>query len=381
MPQARTLADLMKIRAANRAYLDSINSNYGTALGFKRRTGEPTATDDAAIIVFVPEKIHRKWLPASQLIEPELKTGNLKCPLDVVAGGKAGVEQEVPPSGTALAQRLRGWDERIWCGSQISASFGPIVRWGSLGVFVKRRSDGVCGFLTNDHVAIGADLFHPWSPGAPGFVAGTRKIGSRQQSVVEIAVDQWYGNFAVEPDAKVRVDAAFIRLDFQQLSADDIVLEPLMEGPLGASLPTGPLGDPLPIDLTKDLRDLKLIGRPVFQVGRTTGLRKGEIAAFGYEWKDQPGQRRYADLLIKGETTPLATGVEQTFPFSFKGDSGSGVFTIEQGVKRPVALLWGGFQEQLRGGDSQENWSYATALDRILTTFDLEILRDRADLP
>ena len=35
MPQARTLRQLMEIRAFNRDKLESINNNLGTALGYK----------------------------------------------------------------------------------------------------------------------------------------------------------------------------------------------------------------------------------------------------------------------------------------------------------------------------------------------------------
>ena len=63
-----------------------------------------------------------------------------------------------------------------------------------------------------------------------------------------------------------------------------------------------------------------------------------------------------------------------SIPFSYKGDSGTVVFTHEQGKQRPVALLWGGFQEQLRGGDSQENWSYATRIDKLLDEMELDVI-------
>ena len=53
MAEAKSLKDLMRIRAHNRQFLDSINGTLGTALGFKKKTGEDISTQPA-IIVFVP---------------------------------------------------------------------------------------------------------------------------------------------------------------------------------------------------------------------------------------------------------------------------------------------------------------------------------------
>ena len=379
MAAAKSLADLMKIRALprNRKYLDSINGNLGTALGFKRRTGEGLS-EEPAIIVFVPEKIHRKWLPRSELIKERLSgPDGLSCPLDVVAGGKAAHEEPIPESGTALAQRLRGWDEKIWCGSQVSSMHGGNVAYGTLGAFVKRNSDGMLGFITNDHVAIGPTLWHPWAPGSPGFRAGTKLIGAKQESIIERPVTTWYGKFAEEPGnptTAVRVDCAFVSTS---LGEDDVQPKPLVEQPLKP----GPFGSVFHVDLEAEMTDPAkgIIGRDVYHVGRTTGLRKGSIAAFSYEWKDQPGQTRYADFLIEGETMPLATGLEISVPFSYKGDSGSILFTQLNNERRPIALLWGGYQEQLRGGESQENWSYATRLDKVLDQLGVTLVTDAAE--
>jgi hypothetical protein len=42
---------------------------------------------------------------------------------------------------------------------------------------------------------------------------------------------------------------------------------------------------------------------------------------------------------------------------------------------RPIALLWGGWQERLRKGREQENWTYAIDLGKVLKLMDLELLR------
>jgi hypothetical protein len=120
MAQATSLTELMRIRAHIRAYLESINDTLGTALGFKKVTGETISTEPA-IIVFVPMKINPKWIPGSQVIPQRLEgPDGLWCPLDVVEGGAAEVEEEVPRAESELAERLRGWDDKVWSGSQIA---------------------------------------------------------------------------------------------------------------------------------------------------------------------------------------------------------------------------------------------------------------------
>ena len=379
MGTAKSLADLMRIRALprNRRYLDSINGNLGTALGFKTRNGEQQSSEPA-IIVFVPEKINRKWIPARERIKYKM-TGpdGLTCPLDIVGGSKAVVEEKQAESGNALAQRLRGWDDKVWCGSQISSARGDRVTFGTLGAFVRRTTDGKQGLITNDHVVINETVWHPWAPGTPGFAAGTKFVGKRQSTIIEMPVQHWYGDFAREKGnetASVRVDCAFVSLEETQLTLSDIEAAPLVEG----VLQPGPFGRPFTVALHADMSvpATKVIGRQVYHVGRTTGIRKGFITAFAYEWRDQPGHTCYADFLLRGESVPMATGVEISLPSSYTGDSGTVLFALEDGEKRPLGLLWGGFQEQLRGGDTQENWSYATRIDKILDEFKLEIISD-----
>ena len=84
MPAATSLDDLLRIRAANRNLIDSVNANLGSALGFKRPTGGGI-TAQPAVLIFVPRKIDNRWLPASQRIPAVLQgPGGLTCPTDVV---------------------------------------------------------------------------------------------------------------------------------------------------------------------------------------------------------------------------------------------------------------------------------------------------------
>jgi len=347
MAEAKSLKDLMRIRAHNRQYLDSINGNLGTALGFKKKTGEDL-TFQPAIIVFVPLKINPKWIPNAQLIPKKLDGPNgLWCALDVVEGGKAEVESPVPDSPGELAERLRGWDDQVWSGSQISHwtdEANGRYSIGTLGAFARRRDDNSLGFLTNKHVGIeqGQKLFHP--------VPWGTHLGTTQQ-VVEYMEDQdWYGPFIDEPSTMIRVDCAFVGIE---PGFDEANINPNMMG-------VGGLGKVREISL----EDMSIIGQRVLRVGRTTGLRRGTVKAFGYEFADLENATGYTDLLIVGD---------DNIPFSTHGDSGSLIVT-DDFEHNPVGLLWGGWQEKLRTGYAQENWTWGIALSRVLDALDIDLI-------
>jgi hypothetical protein len=346
MAQAKSLNDLMRIRAHNRDFLESINGNLGTALGFKKPTGQPIS-DEPAIIVFVPQKINPKWLPDSQLIPKQLEGPGLICPLDVVEGGKSETEKEIPPAADELAERLRGWDDKVWAGSQISHwvdQSNGIYSVGTLGAFAKKQGGDQLGFLTNMHVGIepGQRLFHP--------VPWGTLIGITDQ-VIEFVEDQdWYGLSINEPMTFVRVDCAFVRLT-NNFKPDDINPQMMGVGKIGAVK-------------NISLDDMSIIGQKVLRVGRTTGLRRGKIVAFGYEFDDSKGNTTYTDLLIIGEND---------IPFSTHGDSGSLIVTDDQQLN-PIGLLWGGWLEKLRTGYAQENWTYGIALSRVLDALKIELV-------
>lgn len=349
MPEAQSLLDLMHIRAHNREFLDSINANLGTALGFKKRTGEPVS-DEPAVIVFVPRKINPKWIPESQLIPKTLELPDgMRCALDVVEGGKAETGKEIPPSFTELAERLRGWDDKVWSGSQIAHwtdQDSGHYSIGTLGAFARSRTNGAMGFLTNQHVGIqsGTRLFHP--------VPWGTHLGITERVIEYMPDQEWYGPYVDEPNTYVRVDCAFAQLS-SDFMLDDI--NPYMMG-------VGKLG----LSKSIALDDMNVIGQKVVRVGRTTGLRYGTIVAFGYEYHDAANETVYTDLLIVGN---------DGIPFSTHGDSGSLIVTDDEDLS-PIGLLWGGWQEKLRTGHVQENWTYGIALSRVLSALDIDLISE-----
>jgi len=345
MPQAKSLRDLMLIRAHNMEYLESINGNLGTALGFKKPTNR-RLTNIPAILVFVPQKINPKWIPKDQIIPKKLKgPDDLWCLLDVVEGGQAEEEEEFQESPSELAERLRGWDDQVWAGSQISYwenQRKQLYSVGTISAFVKEQGTNNYGLLTNQHVAnkVGQKLYHPVPWGT--HIATTRKV------IKFVEDEDWYG--IDESKTYVRVDCAFAEIEPSFTKAD---INTRLMG-------VGKLGPVKEISLD----DMSIIGKKVLRVGATSGITYGTVVAFGYEYSDEDNESIYTDLLIIGDNDK---------PFSIHGDSGSIIVTNNKS-HNPIGMLWGGWTERLRTGHAQENWSYATTFLRICNILEVSLI-------
>ena len=161
-----------------------------------------------------------------------------------------------------------------------------------------------------------------------------------------------------EPRAKYVLDSAFVEL---YVDIEDAEVEPRI--PLlddGGQIVYKELGDPLELDLDT----MGPVGQEVVGVGRTRSFQRGTITAFGYEYHDEGTSSRYTDYLIVGED-----GSE----FSDPGDSGKLIVTRDG--QRPVALLWGGWREQLRAGRGQENRTYAIDINLVLEKLRVELVK------
>lgn len=374
MPRAKTLRDLFRIRDANRDYLESINGHLGTALGFKRPTGGEVSKEPA-ILVFVPRKIESKWLPESQLIRKNLEgPDNLTCPLDVVEGGKyeetyllgfdpyfgdhplygwSSLVGDPPldPDQLVLREQLRGWTDRIRPGSQLAGfTADGDGYYGTLGCFARDRTSDTLGILTNQHVAdhLNNVLRFPVHEG--------RRVAIVDRAVEVLRDEQRLKGLVDEPAAFFRTDCAFAPL-LPTVGADEI--DPRLPLVKGGKLELQTLGEPLGLDFDT----MGPISRKVLGVGRTRSQQRGTIVACAYEWIDDD-ESHYTDYLIIGE--------DGTW-FSTYGDSGKLIVTEDD--FRPVALLWGGWQEKLRQGREQENWTYAIAIDLVTELLDIEIVR------
>ena len=266
----------------------------------------------------------------------------------MVEGGRAEAEKEVPPSDAELVERLRGWDDQVWAGSQVSHWVNQDqgrYSIGTLGAFARsRNSDHALGFLTNQHVGIQPRqrLYHP--------VPWGTHLGTTEQAIEYVPDHDWYGPLVDEANTFVRADCAFVRL------APTFNLEEVNPRLMGA----GQLGPVKEISLD----DMSIIGQKVLRVGRTTGRRFGTVVACGYEFVDEADITVYTDLLIVGD---------DDIPFSTHGDSGSLIVTHDARLN-PIGLLWGGWQEKLRTGHAQENWTYGIALTRVLDALEIDLV-------
>lgn len=346
--EAKNLKELLLIRQNNLERIEAVNLNLGSALGYKHTNG--IRTNHPAILVFVPDKIDSRLVPESQRVPKELEatigTETVYCYTDVVRGAKAtSVEEPSPlePDNTQVLEELRQGRIGLIGGVQLGA-FGESGGYvGTAGCAVVENRTGRVGLLTNQHVAgsIGRRMYHP----RPG-----QYLIGQTQMVIEYLTDQVHWDGIIdETDAYVRVDCAFI-------SIQDSVRELLKPG----LHQLGTLGQVLPIDL----ETMDIIGTEVNSIGRTRGIQSGVIAAYAYEFIDDEQLSVYTDLLIIGDQPGNA--------FSHYGDSGKLIVTKNE--QRPVALLWGGWQERLRKNYEQENWTYAIELSKVLKYLGLSLM-------
>ncbi len=344
MKKAKSLGDLLRIRAANAESIDRINENLGSAVGFK--TVSKKVTTEPAVIIFVPRKLPEALLPASQKVPRRLEgPDGLWCVTDVVVGKKAIDEPPAPPLSGAnqqVVEELQSGTVGIVGGIQLGGfESNGMAYVGTAACMVKRKVDGVLGLLTNQHVGgpSGRPIYHP-DP-------GRFRIGFTRASF-EYDPDEYYFNRLIdEENAYYRVDCAYVELSDQVASLAKPGVYKL-----------GPIGTPLPLKLNT----MGPLGRRVISVGRTRGIQRGTIIAFGYEWYDEE-ESVYTDHLIIGDHGE---------PFSDHGDSGKLIVT-DDGKHNAVALLWGGWFEKLRKGHGQENWTYAIDINKVLKKMEVEI--------
>lgn len=350
--EAKSLNDLLRIRAANREKIEAINGNLGTALGFKWTNNQKT--DHPCILIFVPQKI-ASWLVPDEEKAPEIleHPDGSWCLTDVVTGGKAESLEDIGPlselseENKVIVQDLKSGRIGLVGGIQLSF-YGDGVEdsahsfVGTAGIAVRHKEINRKGFLTNQHVADapGRRIYHPWH--------NYYRIGSTYNTKEFAADENWYNNVIDESFSYVRCDCGFVAVDEH--------LESHVSPGLHIIGNTGPL-----LRINPDTMDI--IGQKVISIGRTRGVQKGTVSAYAYEFRDDFFSI-YTDLLIIGE---------EGRAFSWKGDSGK-IIVTDDDEHRPVALLWGGWQEKLRKGREQEVWSYAIDLGKVLDSLNLELL-------
>eukprot|EP00250_Pteridium_aquilinum_P007631 c17305_g1_i1 orf=3-1949(-) len=362
-PQAATLLDVMTIRAFHSKRLRRVS--LGTAVGFRTRQG--LLTSIPAIIVFVAHKVHKAWLEEGQRLPIYLEgPGGVWCDVDVVEFAYYGVPAVTPKEQvyTELVEGLRGNDPCIGPGSQVASH----ETYGTLGAIVQSITGSrQVGFLTNRHVAVDLDypnqkMFHPLPPNVgPGVY-----LGAVERATSFITDDRWYTIFAsVNPETFVRADGAFIPFGD---SFDMCRVTTMVRG-------VGGMGEVAVIGLQAPIGSI--VGRQVVKVGRSSGLTKGRIMAYAFEYNDERGICFFTDFLIVGENRQA---------FDLEGDSGSLILTVEEGMQkpRPVGIIWGGTANRgrlkLQSGHAPENWTSGVDLGRLLECLQLELITSDAAL-
>jgi hypothetical protein len=349
--EARSLNDLLKIREANRDKIEAVNGNLGTALGYKWTNS--VRTDHPCVIIFVPQKALPWLVPDDQKAPEILETPEgLWCLTDVVTGGSAASldEIEVPPispENQMVVNDLKSGRVGLIGGIQLAFFEDGIQNQfhsgiGTAGIAVKHTHTHEIGFLTNQHVADapGRQIYHPWHH--------YFHIGTTMHTRTYEPDQDWYNGVVDETRSYVRCDCGFVAVANH--------LKDYVQPGLHAIGTTGDL-----LRISPDTMDI--IGQKVISVGRTRGVQRGTIVAFAYEFNDEY-YSIYTDLLIIGEDGNA---------FSWKGDSGK-IIVTDDAEHRPVALLWGGWQERLRKGREQEIWSYAIDLGKVLDLMNLDLL-------
>ena len=243
---------------------------------------------------------------------------------------------------------MRGWDEKVWCGSQIARPDPENVTdsiLATVGCFIRDKNTKRIGLLTNRHFAMedGTKVYHPYRWGL--------HLATTKRSIIDVNADEWYNLKTNEPDPYVGVDCAFVQIADTFPLSD---IEPELAG-------VGKLGELKEVNFD----DMSIIGQKVLKVGRATGLTKGTIIAFSYEYRDAPGETEYTDFSIVGENG---------YPFEGPGDSGS-IIVSDDNNHNPLGLLWGGEIRKIRTGHKQEYWTGANSLSRILSLLDVEIVK------
>lgn len=356
--EAKCLRDLLIIRQHNRDKIDAVNQNLGSALGYKYVDGK--RTNHPAIIIFVPDKIHIDFISPSQVVrktfhapDPQKKGCTIWCKVDVVRGGKAALEEKQVPLSNAnveIAENLRKGRIGLIGGVQLGGYDESGRGYSGTAACAVKDKSGKIYLLTNKHISgpVGRPIYHP-SP--------EQYLIGRTKKAIGYVVDQvHFDNIIDEKNALIKVDCALVSIN------NNNILKSVKPGIYKLGEP----GEVMPVDLNT----MDIIGTEVVSIGSARGYQKGIITAYSYEWLDDKKLSVYTDFLIAGDNPSGA--------FSGHGDSGKLILTAD-GL-RPVALLWGGWQERLRKGFEQENWTYAVDISKVLKYLRVNILSNTQKL-
>ncbi len=358
MPQARTLRDLLRIRQANSVNLRKLAGFMGTAVGYKSREADGVFETDAngafipAVLIFVQKKIPKGALPADQLV-PSTMTGpdGLICATDVITGSMPEDARQPPALSAAnekLLREIRSGQTGVIGGMVMGTTTASSGRYnGTAACVVRSRANGRLSLLTNAHVAkkTGETVLCN--------IPGLTPLGKTTATImIAPKTPDDPNDLESFTDVQQRLDCALVELTD--------TTAPLAKSGVYTLPPLGDVYSP-------SLDSLAVLGQKVLGLGQKRGLQSGTVIAYGYEWETaDDGIAPYAtNYLIVGEGKQ---------PFADCGDSGKLVLT-DDGTYRPIALLWGGEDENFWGGKAQNMWNYASDLAQALEHLNVEIFR------
>lgn len=361
-PTAKSLNDLLRIRADN---LDRIHHRFGaigTAVGFKLdkiSTNPPPNKQYPAILIFVPKKLDENELNLDQRTGKNFllfdNSGKLSCRTDVIP---AELEDGLPAipvltaENVAKVRRLNSGQIGLVGGVAIENLSLPNYSTRQLtasGALVRTREGNrrELGVLTNAHAALqpNTEMGLVSNPGSSPRIGVLESAPSERNDFAA----RVKAHLDVQGRVETHLDAAFLKVDAAWISR----VFPGVDG-----LP--PLGTPYELNLDT----MGPIGMEVVSIGQQSGHQTGRIFAYGFSWRDSSHQLHWTDYLIYSKTER----------FSLPGDSGKLIVTADA-ANRPVALHWGGSFSQLRPGGQREWWGYATDIGRVLRSLNAEFYR------
>jgi hypothetical protein len=235
-----------------------------------------------------------------------------------------------------IVKRAAPWYQRRRRPVRIGLSVGHYdITAGTLGCFVRRRSDGAIAILSNNHVL--ADE-NKGKPGDAILQPGKYDGGTKSKSTI--------GELA-----------EFVRLSTSRANLVDCAIGVLR--PTIRHLATRITG----LGTLAGLGPMPETNARVAKLGRTTGLTHGRVTAFeldnvvvGYD---------LGNLRFDGQIEIEGAGAD---PFSDGGDSGSLIVDDEL---RGVALLFAGGDQ---GGTNGRGLTYANPLPEVLSRLRVDLL-------
>lgn len=264
--------------------------------------------------------------------QEELAPGDL----DVIHG-LAGAEVDVRYTGEIRAlsgsgaSSPRSSSRRLTMGVSIAHYCGVT---GSLGFFARRRTDGVIGLVSNNHVLAASDhgkdsddILHP--PPAAGGVLSLDTVARLD------------GGYPRLNRRRPRVDCAFAPL------VDGIDFDPRSLGACGSLSPHSVRAED---------------AMNIAKIGDATGLTHGRISAFEFAGLTV----RYPMLTFIRFDAQIEIQRTGDKPFACDGDSGALAFTGPD--NQPVGLL---FAMAPRGGPDDTELTYANPIDAVLSSLDV----------